>query len=123
MRGGCRRFVVPRRAVLVNGLINSTPVTSASIVWGCVLTVDGRQEDEIHIRTLLSKAMESQPFSLLSLTSKDTDGEAPRKWVVAMVRMHPKDQARLEGMASRISMEHGVSSISWSAAEVEVASQ
>jgi len=35
--------------------------------------------------------------------------------------MHPKDQARLERMASRMSMERGVPSISWSAAEVEVA--
>jgi hypothetical protein len=67
---GCRlRFAVLRRAVLVNELINSTPVTSASIVREYVLTVDGRQEDEIHIGTLLSKAMESQPLSFLSLTS------------------------------------------------------
>ncbi|WP_409934675.1 hypothetical protein [Paraburkholderia sp. BCC1884] len=79
MRGRCRRFAVLRRAVLVNGLINSTPIASASIVREYVLTVDGRQEYEIHIRTLLSKAMESQPLSFPSLTSKDTDSEALRK--------------------------------------------
>ncbi len=66
---GRRRFAVLRRAVLVNGLINSTPVTSASIVRVYVLTADGRPEDEIQIRTLLSKATESHPLSLLRLTS------------------------------------------------------
>jgi putative Mg2+ transporter-C (MgtC) family protein len=35
--------------------------------------------------------------------------------------MHPNDQAKLELMASRISMEKGVSSISWAATEVEPA--
>jgi putative Mg2+ transporter-C (MgtC) family protein len=39
--------------------------------------------------------------------------------VTATVRMHPKDQQKLELMASRISMEKGVSSISWSGTEVE----
>jgi putative Mg2+ transporter-C (MgtC) family protein len=33
--------------------------------------------------------------------------------------MHPKDQAKLELMASRISMEKSVSSVSWSAKEAE----
>jgi putative Mg2+ transporter-C (MgtC) family protein len=102
-------------------VINATPVSSADIVREYVLTVIGRQEDEIHIRTLLSNAMDSQPLSFQSLTSEDIDGEPPRVKVTATVRMHPKDQGKLERMASRISMERGVSGISWTALEVETA--
>jgi hypothetical protein len=39
--------------------------------------------------------------------------------VTATLRTHPKDQGKLELMASRISMEKGVPSISWSAKEAE----
>jgi putative Mg2+ transporter-C (MgtC) family protein len=105
----------------VSRVINATPVSSADLVREYVLTVIGRQEDEIHIRTLLSNAMEAQPLSFQSLTSEDTDETPPRIKVTATVRMHPKDQAKLERMTSRMSMERGVSSISWAAAEVESA--
>jgi putative Mg2+ transporter-C (MgtC) family protein len=105
----------------VSRAINATPVSSADIVREYVLTVIGRQEDEIHIRTLLSNAMDTQPLSFQSLTSEDVDSEPPRIKVTATVRMHPKDQAKLERMASRMSMERGVSSISWAGKEVETA--
>ncbi|KXV03065.1 methyltransferase [Caballeronia megalochromosomata] len=101
--------------------INATPVSSADIVREYVLTVIGRQEDEIHIRTLLSNAMDAQPLSFQGLTSEDVDGEPPRIKVTATVRMHPKDQAKLERMASRMSMERGVSGISWAGKDVETA--
>jgi putative Mg2+ transporter-C (MgtC) family protein len=104
----------------VSRMINATPVSSADIVREYVLTVIGREEDEIHIRTLLSNAMDSQPLSFQSLTSEDIDGTPPRIKVTATVRMHPKDQAKLERMASRMSMERGVSGISWAGKEVEV---
>src|SRR6201996_534821 len=100
-------------------MINATPVASADLVREYVITVVCREADEIHIRTLLSNSMYSQPLSFQSLTSRDVDGDPPRIEVTATVRMHPKDQAKLELMASRISMEKGVSSISWSGTEVE----
>jgi putative Mg2+ transporter-C (MgtC) family protein len=65
--------------------------------------------------------MDTQPLSFQSLTSEDVDSEPPRIKVTATVRMHPKDQAKLERMASRMSMERGVSSISWAGKEVETA--
>jgi putative Mg2+ transporter-C (MgtC) family protein len=83
------------------------------------LTVVCREQDEIHIRTVLSNSMYSQPLSFQSLTSEDVEGDPSRIQVTATLRMHPKDQAKLELMASRISMEKSVSSVSWSAKEVE----
>ncbi len=105
----------------VSRVINATPVSAADLVREYVLTVVCREDDEIHIRTLLSNSMYSQPLSFQSLTSQDLEGDPPRIEVTATVRMHPKDQAKLELMASRISMEKGVSSISWSGRETETA--
>jgi putative Mg2+ transporter-C (MgtC) family protein len=39
--------------------------------------------------------------------------------VTANLKLHPKDQSKLELMASRISMETSVSSVSWIAKEAE----
>ncbi|MEM5367892.1 MgtC/SapB family protein [Paraburkholderia azotifigens] len=103
----------------VSRAINATPVSSADLVREYVLTVVCREHDEIHIRTVLSNAMYSQPLSFQSLTSEDVDGDPPRIQVTATLRMHPKDQPKLELMASRLSMEKSVSSVSWSAKEAE----
>jgi putative Mg2+ transporter-C (MgtC) family protein len=103
----------------VSRAINATPVSNADLVREYVLTVVCREQDEIHIRTLLSNSMYSQPLSFQSLTSQDFEGDPTRIEVTATLRMHPKDQAKLELMASRMSMEKGVSSISWSAKEAE----
>jgi putative Mg2+ transporter-C (MgtC) family protein len=103
----------------VSRAINAAPVSNADLVREYVLTVVCREQDEIHIRTLLSNSMYSQPLSFQSLTSRDHEGPPAGIEVTATVRMHPKDQAKLELMASRISMEGGVSSVSWQAKETE----
>ncbi|WP_322102886.1 MgtC/SapB family protein [Paraburkholderia sp. J41] len=105
----------------VSRIINATPVSNADLIRGYVLTVVCREEDEVHIRTVLSNSMYSTPLSFQSLTSEDLSGEPQRLRVTATMRLHPKYQAKLEQMASRLSMEKGVSSVSWTAAETEVA--
>jgi putative Mg2+ transporter-C (MgtC) family protein len=102
-------------------VINATPVSAADLVREYVLTVVCREEDEIHIRTVLSNSMYSTPLSFQSLTSEDLPGDPQRLRVTATVRLHPKYQSKLELIASRISMEKGVSSVSWTAADTEVA--
>jgi putative Mg2+ transporter-C (MgtC) family protein len=103
----------------VSRAINATPLTGADLVREYILTVVCQEPDEIHIRALLSNSMYSQPLSLRSLESQDVGSEPSRIEVTATVRMHPKYQAKLELMASRISMEKGVSSVSWLAKEAE----
>ncbi|HTH60788.1 MAG TPA: hypothetical protein VL689_11610 [Paraburkholderia sp.] len=98
----------------VSRAINATPVSAADLVREYVLTVVCREQDEIPIRTLLSNSTSSQPLSFQSLVSQDIEGDPSRVDVTATVRMHPKDQPKLERMARRISMEKGVSSIRWS---------
>lgn len=103
----------------VSHAINATPVSAADLVREYVLSVVCREQDEIHIRTLLSNSMYSQPLSFQSLVSEDVEGDRSRVAVTATVRVHPKYQSKLELMASRISMVKGVSSISWSARAAE----
>ncbi|MBB3002994.1 MULTISPECIES: MgtC/SapB family protein [Paraburkholderia] len=105
----------------VSRIINQSPVSNADLVSVYVLTVVCREEDEIHIRTVLSNSMYSTPLSFQSLTSEDVDGQPQRLRVTATLRLHPKYQPKLEQMASRLSMEKSVSSVSWTAAETEAA--
>lgn len=106
----------------VSRAINSAPVSNADLIREYVLTVVCREADEVHIRTALSNSMYSAPLSFQGLTSEDVDGidcDAGRMRVTATLKLHPKDQAKLEQMASRISMEKSVSSVSWIAREAE----
>jgi len=103
----------------VSQMINATPVSNADLVREYVLTVVCREDDEIHIRTVLSNSMYSAPLSFQSLTSEDVKEQEGRIRVAATLKLHPKDQPKLEQMASRISMEKSVSSVSWTATEAE----
>ncbi|MEX3813322.1 MgtC/SapB family protein [Paraburkholderia sp. BR13439] len=103
----------------VSRMINQTPVSNADLVREYVLTIVCREADEIHIRTAISNSMYSAPLSFQSLTSEDVEDEPARIRVTATLTMHPKDQSKLEQMASRLSMEKSVSRVSWTAREAE----
>jgi len=103
----------------VSRMINSTPVSNADLVREYMLTIVCLEADEIHIRTAISNSMYSAPLSFQSLMSEDVEDESGRIRVTATLKMHPKDQSKLEQMASRLSMEKSVSSVSWTAREVE----
>ncbi|NIE84580.1 MULTISPECIES: MgtC/SapB family protein [unclassified Burkholderia] len=101
--------------------INATPVSNADLVREYQITVICLAADEIHVRTLLSNSMYAKPLSFQSLTSEDVEqeGAVERIKVTATLKLHPKDQAKLEQIASRMSMEKSISSVSWTAREAE----
>jgi putative Mg2+ transporter-C (MgtC) family protein len=103
----------------VSRAINAAPVATADMIREYQLSVVCREEDEVHIRAVLSNAMYAEPLTFQGLTSRDYEGEPARLEVTAKCLSHPKDQARLEQIASRLSMERGVSSVSWSASDAE----
>jgi putative Mg2+ transporter-C (MgtC) family protein len=103
----------------VSRAINTAPVSAADLVREYTLTVVCREEDEIHIRAALSNSMSSTPLSFQSLTSRDYENDPRRIEVTATLKLHPKDQPKLEHIASRLSMEKGVSSVSWLGLEAE----
>jgi putative Mg2+ transporter-C (MgtC) family protein len=104
----------------VSHAINAVPVSAADIVRVYTLTVVCREADEIHIRTALSNSMSASPLSFQSLTSRDYENDPQSIEVTATLKLHPKDQSKLELIANRLSMEKGVSSVSWSALETEL---
>jgi putative Mg2+ transporter-C (MgtC) family protein len=103
----------------VSRAINTAPVSAADLVRDYTLTVVCREEDEIHIRAALSNSMSSTPLSFQSLTSRDYENDPRRIEVTATLKLHPKDQPKLEHIASRLSMEKGVSSVSWLGLEAQ----
>jgi putative Mg2+ transporter-C (MgtC) family protein len=72
-----------------------------------------RPEDEAHIRALLLQAIAQTPLTLTALKSEDIEGTGRMK-VLAQIRgLGRRDQA-LEQLVVRLSLEGGVSSLSWS---------
>jgi putative Mg2+ transporter-C (MgtC) family protein len=78
------------------------------IVYGCELLF--RPEDETHIRALQAIAL--MPLSLTSLKSEDVEGTGRMK-VSAQIRGVGRHDQALESLVGRLSLEAGVSSISW----------
>jgi putative Mg2+ transporter-C (MgtC) family protein len=105
----------------VSRAINQAPVSTYDVIRKYALVVICRESDEIHMRSVLSNLMESAPLSFHGLTSREyeSDGSPSSVEVTATLSLHPKNQARLEKVASRISMESGVSSVSWIGLETQ----
>lgn len=71
-----------------------------------------RAEDEAHIRALLLQALARTALSLISLRSEDIEGTTKLR-VSAQIRGLGRQDQPLEGMVARLSLEGGVTSVSW----------
>ncbi len=71
-----------------------------------------RPEDEAHMRALLLQAMTRSSLILTALRSEDIEGTAKLK-VTAQIRGLGRQDEALEQMVVRLSLEPGVSSVSW----------
>jgi putative Mg2+ transporter-C (MgtC) family protein len=71
-----------------------------------------RVEDEAHIRVLLLQALARTPLSLISLRSEDIEG-TPKLKVSAQIRGLGRQDEPLESMVARLSLEAGVTAVSW----------
>ena len=72
-----------------------------------------RPEDEAHIRALLLQAIAQTPLTLTALKSEDIEGTGRMK-VLSQIRGLGRQDQALEQLVVRLSLEGGVSSISWS---------
>lgn len=71
-----------------------------------------RPEDEAHMRALMLQAMSRSPLALASLRSEDIEGTTKMK-VTARIRGLGRQDEALEQLVVRLSLEAGVSSVSW----------
>ena len=71
-----------------------------------------RPEDEAHMRALLLQTMSRSPLILTSLRSEDIEGTNKMK-ITARIAGLGRQQEALEQLVVRLSLEAGVSSVSW----------
>jgi putative Mg2+ transporter-C (MgtC) family protein len=72
-----------------------------------------RPEDEAHMRALLLQAMSRSSLTLTALRSEDIEG-TPKMKVTAQIRGIGRQDEPLEQLVLTLSLEAGVSSVSWS---------
>jgi putative Mg2+ transporter-C (MgtC) family protein len=78
-----------------------------------------RPDDEAHMRALLLQAMSRSSLTLNSLRSEDIEGTNKMKVTSRITGLGRQDEA-LEQLVVRLSLEAGVSSVSWAVhAEME----
>jgi putative Mg2+ transporter-C (MgtC) family protein len=71
-----------------------------------------RPEDEAHMRALMLQGMSQSPLTLNALRSEDIEGTNKMK-VLAHIRGFGRQDQALEQLVVRLSLEAGVSSVSW----------
>jgi len=71
-----------------------------------------RPEDEAHMRALLLQAMSRSSLTLTGLRSEDIEG-TPKMKVTAQIKGLGRQDEALEQLVVRLSLEAGVSSVSW----------
>jgi putative Mg2+ transporter-C (MgtC) family protein len=76
-----------------------------------------RAADEAHIRALLVQVLTRENFVLHSMRSEDLNAGSGQVEVTAELHSHGRDDVALEAAVSRLSLEPGVSSVSWNARE------
>jgi len=70
------------------------------------------QSDEAHMRALLLQAMSRSTLTLTALRSEDIEG-TPKMKVTAQIKGLGRQDDALEQLVVRLSLEAGVSSVSW----------
>jgi putative Mg2+ transporter-C (MgtC) family protein len=94
--------------------INRQPVDESDLETQYRVWLVCRGDDEAHIRALLLQSVASTALMLRGLHSVDLDGAA-RAEVSAELVGSGRNDALLEQLVSRLSLEPGVSAVSWEA--------
>jgi putative Mg2+ transporter-C (MgtC) family protein len=96
--------------------INRQPLQNTEVETHYTCMVVCRGEDEAHVRTLLLYGVNNSAMTLQALDSKDLDGNN-KVQVQANLIMADRNDALLEQVISRLSLEPGVSAVSWKVVE------
>jgi putative Mg2+ transporter-C (MgtC) family protein len=92
--------------------INRQPIDSADIEIQYRVVLVCRSQDEAHIRALLLQSVAGAPLLLRGLYSEDQD-DPSRAEVRADLVSIGRNDALLEQLVTRLSLEPGVTAISW----------
>lgn len=92
--------------------INQQPVDTSDVETSYRIRLVSRSQDESHIRALLLQTVSVAPLTLRSLQSEDEE-DPSRVEVVANLISTGRNDPLLEQLVSRLSLESGVSAVSW----------
>jgi putative Mg2+ transporter-C (MgtC) family protein len=96
--------------------INRQPLQNTEVETHYTCSVVCRSEDEAHVRSLLLYGVNNKAMTLQALDSEDLNG-TNKVQVQANLIMTDRNDALLEQVISRLSLEPGVSAVSWKAVE------
>jgi putative Mg2+ transporter-C (MgtC) family protein len=94
--------------------INRQPLQNTEVETHYTCSIVCRGEDEAHVRTLLLYGVNEAAMTLQALDSEDLNG-VNKVRVEASLMMADRNDALLEQVISRLSLEPGVSAVSWKA--------
>jgi putative Mg2+ transporter-C (MgtC) family protein len=92
--------------------INRQPLQNSEIETHYICSIVCRSDDEAHIRALLLYSVNNPAMTLRSLDSEDLDGTNTVR-VRADLFMTDRNDASLEQVVSRLSLEPSVTAVSW----------
>ena len=92
--------------------INRLNVMDTEVEERYCINIVCHSDDEVHVRTLLLHTLNSMSFILQSLLSKDLNSN-DCLLVSAEILSQPGNQAQLEQIVSRVSLEKSVTSVRW----------
>ena len=96
--------------------INRQPLQNTEVETHYMCSVVCRSEDEAHVRTLLLYGVNNAAMRLQALDSEDLDGNN-KVQVQANLIVADRNDTLLEQVISRLSLEPGVSAVSWKVVE------
>lgn len=96
--------------------INRQPLHNTEVETHYICAVVCRSEDEAHVRALLLYGINNATMTLQALDSEDLDNDSKVK-VQASLLMTERNDELLEQVISRLSLEPGVSAVSWKAVQ------
>lgn len=99
--------------------LSRIPVNSADNPVAYLLIIKCRQDVENHLRVLLLQFTGSDEKLLLRSLKSTDDGDASRAIIMAEILANRNEDAIMERIAGRLTIEHEVSEVSWNKAGME----
>lgn len=116
VEGGLATLVILCANILLREVaqrINRQPAHKAETELQYRLCIVCLEVDVVHIRSLIMSMLSAMPLALYSLQSQDIEQAIDRLEVCADLLGLPENQNLLEQIVARISLERGVSAVSW----------
>lgn len=99
--------------------LSRLPVKSTDNPVEYLLIIKCRQDVENHLRVLLLQFTGSDDKLLLRSLKSTDDGDSSKAVIMAEIRANSNEDAIMERIAGRLTIEHEVSEVSWNKAAIE----